>query len=169
MADSFKIKVDDEALKKLIKKLEGGLKGQTRLLKKGWKAVGIDVLSKLLKRFDKFSQGGGNWKKLDPRTMRAKQNKGEGEGSPLILIDNGILRGSLNADDQTEDTIFDAKNDSVTVGTGTPYAIYHQKGKGVPKREIIPKKFPANEEREIAEVFDDALQKAINQLDRKSR
>lgn len=49
----------------------------------------------ILKRFDTFSKGGGNWPPLAPATV-ARRRKGDGSASPTILRDKGLLFAALN-------------------------------------------------------------------------
>lgn len=46
-------------------------------------------------RFDRYSKGGGDWKRLSPATI-AGRRKGKGGGTPSILRDTGTLFHALD-------------------------------------------------------------------------
>ncbi|MDO4628234.1 MAG: hypothetical protein Q4C70_03540 [Planctomycetia bacterium] len=71
------------------------------------KLVGVRYASFMKRRFDTFSQGGGDWKPLAKSTLRArdrkvkksKKKKTQAEAvvaNHSILVDTGTLRGALN-------------------------------------------------------------------------
>ena len=69
------------------------------LLVKCLNALASVYRSMMLKRYDLFADGGGNWKPLSPVTL-AKRRKGKGGGSDKILIDTkGLIEavGSMTA------------------------------------------------------------------------
>ena len=82
------------------------------------------------------SEGGagasGKWKELSPDYKSWKELYYP--GAP-ILERTGRLVESLTA--TTADTIKEIRPKSAEFGTKVPYAIKHQRGIGVPKREII--------------------------------
>ena len=75
----------------------------------------------------------GPWAPLDP--MYAARKRAQGFGSK-ILVRTGRLRDSLTS--RGADAVFDPQPLSVAVGTGVPYAGYHQTGtRRMPKREPV--------------------------------
>jgi phage gpG-like protein len=72
-----------------------------------------------------------------------------------ILRDTGVLFNSISpgyldgneytppAGDGGEKQVFRALQDGIVIGTTVAYAGAHNKGKGVPKRQIFPERIPA--------------------------
>ena len=70
------------------------------------------------------------WKELLPSTVkRRRQGRNRGARKATILVDTGILRNSMYS---TSD------KSSLTMGTNTPYAVYHQFGNGRMLRPFMP-------------------------------
>lgn len=70
------------------------------------------------------------WKELLPSTVkRRRQGRNRGARKATILVDTGVLRNSMYS---TSD------KSSMTMGTNTPYAVYHQFGNGRMLRPFMP-------------------------------
>jgi len=95
----------------------------------------------LVRRFDKFSLGGGNWRRLAASTERRK-------GHGKILVDSKFMRDHLAATIR----VLARRRNSITVGflsetihpraqlTVAELATIHNEGRGsVPKRQILVK------------------------------
>lgn len=82
------------------------------------------------------SEGGyglaGRWSGLSPTYEQWKSKHFPGA---KILERTGALRDSLTG--QTGASIREISPTTLTLGTKVPYAIYHQQGRGVPKRKPI--------------------------------
>lgn len=101
-------------IKSVMKNLSGFHKKHTR--------------PRLFKRADEVfaSRGEGSWKPLHPITIAKK-------GHSKILIDTGRLKKSYTGG--TEGIVRIEKN-TITYGSKVPYARYHERGEGVPKRSV---------------------------------
>lgn len=76
------------------------------------------------------SPDGSAWSPLAPSTVnRRRQGPRTRARKATILIDTGILRNSMYS---TSD------KSSLTMGTNTPYAVYHQFGNGRMLRPFMP-------------------------------
>lgn len=70
------------------------------------------------------------WKELLPSTVkRRRQGRNRGARKATILVDTGVLKNSMYS---TSD------KSSLTMGTITPYAVYHQFGNGRMLRPFMP-------------------------------
>lgn len=81
------------------------------------------------------SQGGygsGGWAPLSPTYAEWKAR--HYPGAP-ILRRTGRLLSSLIG--KTQDTIEEIGKHDLSLGTSVPYSIFHQKGRGVPRRPVI--------------------------------
>jgi len=80
------------------------------------------------------SAGAGTWKPLAETTRQLKAERGH---DPRILRATNALYKSLTAP-RARDQIDDRdRQDAWRFGTTVPYAIYHDTGRGVPKRKLI--------------------------------
>lgn len=76
------------------------------------------------------SPDGSPWSTLKPSTVkRRRQGRNRGARKATILVDTGILKESIYS---TSD------KSSMTMGTNTPYAVYHQSGNGRMLRPFMP-------------------------------
>lgn len=100
-----------------------------------------DVFKGVAKSFYQFQErqfrsGGaeiGGWKPLAKSTLRQKARLGYPSD---ILVRTGRLMRSLAS--KTTDTVEEITSRDLRIGTGVPYAIYHQKGtKKMPARPLI--------------------------------
>ena len=94
----------------------------------------------VLRRFDRFSRGGGNWKPNSDAVKRAKR-------SSAILVDSRVMRLGLNvgvrATRITKNSVTfsftnRARHPSASL-TIAQLATVHDQGNGVPKRQILVK------------------------------
>lgn len=74
----------------------------------------------------------GSWPGLDPRYAAQKARRYPGR---TILERTGRLRASLQV--ETSDSIVESSVGRLVLGTRVPYARYHQRGDGVPRRAPI--------------------------------
>lgn len=151
MAQYARVKVDLKNLIKFENVLKSDLKGNgmgpIRLAMRRW-AYRFFVFA--LRRFKRFSRGGGDWPPLSPGTI-ARRRSGKGKKNPMILINTGIMQGALDPQiaqkpgKLDEDIPF-----GVRVGFGGPVkhaggkttiatiANWHQAGAGnLPERKVI--------------------------------
>lgn len=97
-------------------------------LKPGFLAAAKTYSLFIVRRFLRFSSGGGSWRALKPATVRAK-------GSRRILRDTDRLLRSLYPGGAGNVMSVDRRG--ATVGTMVPYARFHNVGTGtIPKRQI---------------------------------
>ena len=108
----------DEHVGKLLKQLKNKRPALT--------GMGIVAKEDVEQHFKDEKGSDGSWEALSDITKRIRR-KGKRGGADKILQDTGKLR-TIN---------FDVAEDSVTVGSAMKYGIYHQEGKGVPKREWL--------------------------------
>lgn len=143
-----------------LRQLQKFLKGNDPLFRKTMTSIGTLYQVFTDKRYDKFSKGGGTWRKLKPKTVERKSKKGGGRGTAratvnqrrtggptAILVDNGILKNSL----RSAGAVKMVKRKTIRVGFSTTrqhegtgltmaeLADIHQRGlgKGLPKRPIF--------------------------------
>jgi phage gpG-like protein len=84
--------------------------------------------------------GGMRWRGWSPAWAKRRVRPGGNRGG--ILRDTSVLWGSfVNPNDANSERIMDPLQ--YERGSKVPYAIAHQLGKGVPKREILPDRLPA--------------------------
>lgn len=110
--------------------------GPVREVLQSWEKIYVAFI---LKRFDKFSRGGGDWPKLKPGTIRAK-------GSSAILVDKRYLRmglatGIRSTSHSGARIVFAFTSRSLHPTAKMPIAelaTIHNEGEGiVPKRQIL--------------------------------
>lgn len=70
----------------------------------------------------------GGWQRVSEQTL-ARRRSGSGSGSPLILVDTGLLKSNWQ-------TFSNSRGGKVV--SGTDYGKKHDEGKGVPQRKILP-------------------------------
>jgi phage gpG-like protein len=99
-----------------------------------WPAVTQELRDIMAEQFT--SQGAlgqtGRWASLDKKYAARKARQFPGR---TILERSGALRASLQV--QTGDSIVEGSPRALFFGTSVPYAGFHQKGEGVPKRAIF--------------------------------
>ena len=129
MPKPISIKVDSKVGEKRLKSLISKAKDFSAVYKE---------IAKSFYQFQErqFRSGGaeiGGWKPLAKSTLRQKFRLGY---PPDILVRTGRLMRSLAS--KTTDTIEEITSRDLRIGTGIPYAIYHQKGtKKMPARPLI--------------------------------
>ena len=136
------------------------------------RAAGGAYMGFIRERYVDYSRGGGNWPPLAPSTIRSRR-KGKGKqarqtaaifqaqgmpaGAASILIDTGTLLGSITpGQHKTEDIPA-----GVRVGTEVEYAKYHQRGQGVPQREIFVQPNQRTVDR-IHDILERGYQQSVN-------
>jgi len=77
----------------------------------------------------------GGWKPLALTTIKARR-KGKGKGTPKILIDKGWLRQKWKH--FYSHSIGKVTSEARGVKSGVFYGVFHDEGRGVPQRKIIP-------------------------------
>lgn len=130
------IVVRDASLKRRLRELDR----KAENMKPMFRDFDRDVGSFFRRRFKTAGRHGGRpWKPLALATRKARQragvsgNKG-GVGKPLWAT--GQLKESL--EEVGPRSIRSIRSDGYVRGTRVPYAFFHQEGKGVPERKIIP-------------------------------
>lgn len=100
-------------------------------LKPGFLGAGRVYLFSILRRFLRFSQGNGDWRRLKPATVRQKG------GDRRILRRTDRLMRSLQPGNPGNVLVVDKRG--ATFGTLVPYAPYHNLGVPgrLPKRQIF--------------------------------
>jgi phage gpG-like protein len=96
------------------------------------------------------------WAKLKPSTANSKVTKaGARRGYEHILVVTGVLRASFQK--------FGYDNDSATVGTAIPFAVYHEEGGGnLPARPMLPP--PEQALRDAVDVYTNFISRARGQV-----
>lgn len=128
MAIGVKVKVQDKALKNLIRQMQGNSGAKKRMLLE-WGKIYFDFTRRA---FIKSSKGGGTWPDI---TQATKDRK----GSDLILIDKGFLLAALAPG--APGSVLSIKGSGIQVGIGgnvkhpsgitiAKLASIHQEGKG---------------------------------------
>lgn len=130
------IRLDDAALQRRLKKLDRKAENMVPM----FRDFDRDVGDFFRRRFETAGRHGGRpWKPLAVATRKARRhagvsgNKG-GVGKPLWAT--GQLKQSL--EEVGGRSIRSIRRSGYVRGTRVPYAAYHQEGRGVPEREIIP-------------------------------
>ena len=158
MASGVKFKF--EGLRHIRKRLKD-TSGPVDQMFKDW---GEKYLGFVKRRFNKFSKGGGDWRKLDPATVRARRKGGKRKSGKrkrakketsrvAILADTGILKGGLTVG--KAGNLFKRTRKGIRVGFGglnihpetkgltiKALAVIHDQGlpkKGIPQRQILVK------------------------------
>lgn len=129
-----KVKVDLKKHKALKSAIENGT-GPVRETLESFEKL---YRSFALRRFDKFSRGGGDWPKNSAGTRKGKR-------SSAILVDTRIMRlglgfGIRSIKTTKNSVTFAFVNPSAHPGAGisiAELASIHDKGQGVPKRKIL--------------------------------
>ena len=149
----FHIQVDTEKMDKFLASAKADLQGSGQgPIRRAMRQWSVRYFAFILRRFNIFSRGGGDWAPLAPSTKAArrkasKKNNKRGWRIFSILLDDGILRGALFPGSQTGKMDADIVS-GVRVGfseigkhgktTINNIAQYHQSGgPNLPKREII--------------------------------
>jgi phage gpG-like protein len=129
-------RVEDRAVKRRLRSLVR----KAESLKPMFRDFDRDVGTYFRRRFETAGRHGGTpWKPLSLRTRKARQradadqNRG-GVGKPLWA--SGRLKRSL--EEVGPHSIRTIRRDRYVRGTRVPYAVRHQRGEGVPEREIVP-------------------------------
>lgn len=104
--------------------------------------IGTEGLGLIARRFE---HAGPGWQRLAKSTEIKKARRIGGPSR--ILVDSGRLLGSFSKG--TDDNINRVEALRGEFGSTVPYGIFHQEGRGVPKREIIPADF----EKQAGEQF----------------
>lgn len=112
-----------------------------------------DVGQFFRKRFETAGKHGGGgfsglsgWKELSEETKERRRKPLSEGGTPNIggvkhpLWDTGNLKASFQ--EVGGESVRNIERDRYIRGSRVPYAIYHQEGRGVPKREIVPDEMP---------------------------
>ncbi len=129
---------------KSLKRFSSDIKDSTKGVGKALRQWGVRYRAWTQERFDKFSKGGGNWKKL-------KRKRRRGGDKTSVLRDLGALFTALTPNFIRAPGQFEQQGKlSIIVGYGGPsrhprgnatiadIASFHQLGKGnLPVREII--------------------------------
>lgn len=130
------VEVDDAELQRRLKSLVR----KTGDLRPMFRGFDRDVGTFFRRRFETAGRHGGQpWKPLSRQTRLARNRAGEtgnqgGVGKPLWAT--GQLKRSL--EEVGPRSIRSIRKDGYVRGTRVPYAVRHQRGEGVPEREIIP-------------------------------
>lgn len=156
MAVSFDVESD------LPERLQG-MRVRVADLREPFKLFNRSVENFFETRFDTAgrhgSTGGGltgsRWKPLEPETKRARRRAGKpgnegGVGRPLWATGN--LRRSLI--ETGSESFLRIGRQTYVRGTRVPYAIYHQEGRGVPRRKIVPEPIPRGLQRRAARLIE---------------
>jgi len=127
----------EKRLQRKFTSLAKGMKNRKPL----FKGIGVELINEIGRTFKSQTWEGTHWIDIKPAT-KASRRRGEGVGSPQILIDTSTLRNSFDVE---------ATNNQVRVGsplflrkkdTGKVvenYGEIHEKGLGnVPQRRMIP-------------------------------
>ena len=116
-----KITIDSRLAIKRIKKIREVVKNLSGFHRKYTRP-------RLYKRAEEVfdSRGEGTWKSLSPITIKRK-------GHARILIDSGRLKASYTGG---AEGIIRINKNTIAFGSKVPYAKYHERGLGVPKRSV---------------------------------
>jgi phage gpG-like protein len=148
-----------------------GIGGNAGLLnaqqQKRWKHIFAKNLTWLAARYDigtaKGIAAGMAWNQLKAEGAKTMLEV-YGNRKVDILRDTGVLFNSISPGyfdgndyekphrEGGEQQVFTALADGIIVGTNVPYAGAHDKGSGVPKREIFPKAIPTVWMQRLADV-----------------
>ena len=166
------VSIDLTVLVEFRTQVDAQLNGGTGPVADALKQWAVRVRSWLQERFDKNSKGGGEWPALSEKTI-AKRRKGNGDGSPAILRDLGLLFAVLNPVFTGQPgAIEESIPYGVRVGFGgstahgngaatiSDIAAYHQEGAGhLPVREII-----VTPDNNIQELMSNDMRRALDRL-----
>lgn len=133
---------------------EMGARGRrARDLSTPFRVFDRDVGQFFRKRFETAGKHGGSgfsglsgWKELSEETKRHRQRPvSEGGGANVggikhPLWDTGNLKASFQ--EVGGESIRQIDRDRYIRGSRVPYAVYHQEGRGVPQRRIVPEEMP---------------------------
>lgn len=121
----FNLKV--EGLDRMQKALHDGMRKLDRPITP-MRAIGVMQLRSIARNF--AAEGRPiKWPKLKRKRRKGRR---KGAGRPKLLRDTGVMFNSI-----TFRMVPRLRSAKVIWGTNVPYAICHQKGIGVPKREFL--------------------------------
>lgn len=119
-----KVTVDDKALQKRLALISARAKDSSGFTK----PASIQMHRDVIDHFSREAAPSGKWKAWSTKYAEARA---KGRGGSKILVDTGILRGSI---------AFSNTSKTATVGTNTEYAATHNYGdssRNIPKREFM--------------------------------
>jgi phage virion morphogenesis protein len=116
------ITVDDQAFRDYLGQLDGRLTDMTPVMQ----SIGQELEARISARFETETDPGGvPWAPWKPSTRKSYPD----DGNARILDRYGDMLASLN---------WDADTESVRVGFGQPYAVYHEFGTNrMPRRGLL--------------------------------
>lgn len=101
----------------------------TKIRKSTYETIGGHVKSDLADRYkNEQDPSGKSWKPLSKKTLARRKKQGKGA---KILKDTGHMLGAS--------FVTKATDTHVSIGFTAPYALFHEKGLGVPQRRLLPK------------------------------
>lgn len=125
-----------------------------------WPAVAVEVYSINRQQFDSEGAAGasGKFAALSPSYKRWKEKNYPGQ--PILRLTNALFE-SLT-DPEALDAVFEPLPNELVIGTRVPYAVAHQRGRGVPARP--PFSFTEPQKRRIQK----AIQRGLVQFTRRA-
>lgn len=138
-------------------RLAGEARGRIRDLRPAFRVFDRKVGSTYRKQFESSGRHFGTpWKPLAPSTRKARQRTGGNRGGVMRpLWDTARLKRSFQ--EVGGDSVRVIRRHHYERGSRVDYGAFHQEGDGVPKREIVPERWPDFLRREWIDTAGDYL------------
>lgn len=138
-------------------RMAGKIQGRARDLRPAFRVFDRTVGEEYRKQFESRGRRfGTGWKPLSPRTKEARQRTGGNRGGVMQpLWDTARLKRSFQ--EVGGDSVRVVRRHRYERGSRVRYGAFHQDGRGVPERKIVPEKWPGFLERRWIDVAGDYL------------